>query len=166
MELAIDHISSPIGTILLVADDRALYALDFEDTRQRMMELLERHYGPVRLRAAENPGGFSAKVRAYLAGDLTALDSIPVAMGGTPFQRKVWTRLRKIKCGTTLSYGEIASAIGHPNAVRAVGSTNARNPIALVVPCHRVIGADGSLTGYAGGLSRKRWLLQHEGLEV
>jgi len=166
MELAIDHIPSPIGTILLVADDRALYALDFEDTRQRMMELLEQHYGSVQLRAAKNPGGFSQKVRDYLDGDLAALDRIPVAMEGTPFQRKVWTRLRKIKCGTTVSYGELASAIGHPKAVRAVGSTNGRNPVALVVPCHRVIGADGSLTGYAGGLSRKRWLLRHEGLEV
>jgi methylated-DNA-[protein]-cysteine S-methyltransferase len=166
MELGIDRVRSPIGTITLVANEQALCALDFEDCRARMTTLLERRYGSVRLKKADDPGGFSCRVRAYLDGDLTALDAIPVDLGGTSFQRKVWARLRRITCGTTLSYAAVARAIGRPTAVRAVGATNGRNPVALVVPCHRVIGADGSLAGYAGGLRRKRWLLRHEGVSI
>lgn len=163
MELHIDEVASPIGTILVVAGGDALCALDFADCRRRMQTLLEARYGRVTLKRTRDPGGFSRRVRSYLDGALDALDGVSVDMRGTPFQRQVWTALRRVRCGTTASYGEIATAIGQPRAVRAVGATNARNPVALAVPCHRVIGADGSLTGYGGGLERKRWLLRHEG---
>ena len=110
-----------------------------------------------------DPNGFSSKVRAYLDGDLAALDEIPVETGGTPFQRQVWQALREVGPGTTSTYGELARRLGRPTAARAVGAANGRNPVALVVPCHRIVGANGALTGYAGGVERKRWLLKHEG---
>jgi len=103
---------------------------------------------------------------AYFAGDLTAIDDVPVATNGTPFQRTVWAALRRIPAGTTTSYGALAASIGYPSAMRAVGLANGANPVAIIVPCHRVIGADHSLTGYGGGLPRKRWLLEHEGFEL
>jgi methylated-DNA-[protein]-cysteine S-methyltransferase len=106
--------------------------------------------------------GLSAKVQAYFQGELGVLDSLSVTMGGTEFQRQVWRALREIPYGTRISYGELARRVGRPSAVRAVGAANGANPIGVIVPCHRVIGADGTLTGYAGGLERKRWLLQHE----
>ncbi len=166
MELQFTEVESPIGTIILVANGGALCALDFADRRARMLSLLQARYGGVSLKRSANPGGCDSRVRAYLDGNLDALSDIPVDLGGTAFQREVWSALRQVRPGTTVSYAKLAASIGHPTAVRAVGATNARNPIALVVPCHRVIGADGSLTGYAGGLDRKRWLLRHEGVAV
>jgi methylated-DNA-[protein]-cysteine S-methyltransferase len=113
------------------------------------------------------PNGFSSRLRAYLAGDLTCLDDIPLNTGGTPFQQQVWLALRTIPVGAVTTYGELVIRLGKtPNAARAVGITNSLNPIAIVLPCHRVVGANGDLTGYAGGLERKRWLLQHEGVEL
>ena len=103
---------------------------------------------------------------AYFAGDLGAIDNISVATGGTPFQRTVWAALHRIPAGMTTSYGALAVTIGRPSAMRAVGLAVGSNPVAVIVPCHRVIGADHSLTGYGGGLARKRWLLAHEGLEL
>jgi len=100
---------------------------------------------------------------AYFAGDLTAIDGVSVTTAGTSFQREVWAALRKIRPGTTLSYGALAQQLGRPTSVRAVGLANGANPVAIVVPCHRVIGADASLTGYGGGIERKKWLLTHEG---
>jgi methylated-DNA-[protein]-cysteine S-methyltransferase len=105
----------------------------------------------------------AARLDRYFAGELTALDAIGVDPGGTPFQNRVWLKLREIPVGRTWSYADLARAVGRPRAVRAVGAANGANPIALVLPCHRVIGSDGSLTGYGGGLARKRWLLAHEG---
>eukprot|EP01035_Chromulina_nebulosa_P066292 gene66292-90729_t len=102
----------------------------------------------------------------YFAGDLAQLDGITCHIPGTPFQNKVWTALRTIPAGTTLSYGTLAAQLGVPTAMRAVGHANGANPLSVVVPCHRLIGANGSLTGYGGGLERKRWLLMHEGVEV
>ena len=113
--------------------------------------------------AARDPGGASRAVDAYFAGQFDALDSFPVASNGTAFQQLVWRQLRDIRCGTTLSYGELAKRIGNPAASRAVGLANGSNPIAIAVPCHRVIGRDGSLTGYAAGLPRKEALLKREG---
>ena len=118
------------------------------------------------LTKATNPLGVSDRIRAYLTGDYLSLNDIPVNPGGAPFQQKVWSALRTIPCGAVLSYGELAAKIGQPTAYRAVGMANSRNPIAIVIPCHRVIGANASLTGYAGGLERKRWLLQHEGVDL
>ena len=165
-ELLTDSITSPIGDVLLVIDGVDLCALDFADCSQRMMTLLKRHYGPVRLTHSENPCGYSDLVRRYFSGDYRSLDAIPVSTGGTAFQQQVWAALRTIPIGETRSYGELAAQLGKPTAYRAVGATNALNPVGIVLPCHRVIGADSSLTGYAGGLERKRWLLQHEGLAL
>ncbi|MBI1774630.1 MAG: methylated-DNA--[protein]-cysteine S-methyltransferase [Proteobacteria bacterium] len=163
MELKIDRLASPIGTILLVFDDAGLRALDFGDHEPRLQHFLKRHYGPCTLKTSSSPRDISRRIEAYFEGEPNALDGIPLETGGTPFQRKVWAALRKIRFGETTSYGELAARIGKPSACRAVGLANGANPIAIVVPCHRVIGSDGTLTGYGGGLERKRWLLQHEG---
>jgi methylated-DNA-[protein]-cysteine S-methyltransferase len=131
-----------------------------------MTAFLAARYGAYQLHDAEDPGGASTAVRAYLAGDVTALDAVAADPGGTPFQAHVWAELRRIPAGTTITYGELAQRIGQPTASRAVGHANSLNPVAIVVPCHRVIGADATLTGYAGGLDRKRWLLEHEGVRL
>jgi len=165
-ELQLDHIDSPIGTILIVVDGEQLCSLDFADYEQRMMILLLRRYGPIRLAQIIDPCGFSSRIRDYFAGDYRCLDAIPVSTGGTAFQQQVWSTLRTIPPGTTINYGEIAAKLGKPAAYRAVGGANALNPIPIVLPCHRVIGADASLIGYGGGIERKRWLLQHEGYVI
>lgn len=162
-ELLLDSIESPIGTVLIVVDDDKLCSLDYSDYEPRMMTLLERRYGPVHFTPVTNPGGFSSRICDYFAGDMQALDTIPVSTGGTAFQQQVWQALRSISAGTTLTYGALAAQVGRATAYRAVGATNALNPVAIVLPCHRVIGANAALTGYAGGLERKQWLLQHEG---
>ncbi|HEY1930999.1 MAG TPA: methylated-DNA--[protein]-cysteine S-methyltransferase [Acetobacteraceae bacterium] len=163
MRLFVERVPSPIGTILLISDGDALRALDFEDFADRMHVLLRRYEGECELTPGRAAGGAAERIAAYFAGELTALDDIPVRTGGSDFQRRVWAALRQIPAGTTTSYGRLAAAIGAPTASRAVGLANGANPVALVVPCHRVIGADGSLTGYGGGLPRKAWLLRHEG---
>jgi methylated-DNA-[protein]-cysteine S-methyltransferase len=128
-----------------------------------MRRSLARRYGEVLLRPARNPLGVSAKIRSYLAGRLGALDDIAVDPGGTAFERSVWSALRRIPAGATRTYGQLAASIGRPTAPRAVGRANGKNPVAIVIPCHRLIGGDAALTGYGGGLPRKRWLLRHEG---
>ncbi|MBI3249938.1 MAG: methylated-DNA--[protein]-cysteine S-methyltransferase [Deltaproteobacteria bacterium] len=166
MELLIDSIDSALGKILLVSDGERLRALDYADYETRMMTLLRRQVPDFQLRETIDPQGFSSLLRAYLAGDTTSIDRIPVNTGGTAFQQQAWSALRTIPPGTVLTYGELATQLGKPTAYRAVGMTNALNPIAIVVPCHRLVGANGALTGYAGGLERKRWLLRHEGVSV
>jgi methylated-DNA-[protein]-cysteine S-methyltransferase len=167
MRLRLDRFASPLGEILLVHDAAGrLRGLDFKEYEARTRRLLALHYGGVDLTPGEAPAPIRAALGAYFAGELEALDVVPVAMGGTEFQREVWAALRTIRPRSTLSYGALAAAIGRPKAVRAVGRANGANPVALVVPCHRVIGADGSLTGFGGGLHRKRWLLAHEGINV
>jgi len=160
-----DRIPTPLGDMLVAADRAGRLRATFwtEDDRE-LRRVLERQYAGVRieLEPAVDPHGLSTAIRAYFAGDLRAIDALPVETGGTPFQREVWRALREIRCGTTISYGELARRIGRPEAVRAVGLANGANPIGVVVPCHRVIGANGSLTGYGGGIERKRWLLDHE----
>jgi methylated-DNA-[protein]-cysteine S-methyltransferase len=163
VDLLTDEIESALGTLVIVARDGRLAGLDYADCGGRMIDALAARYGRTRLTPASNPFGFSRRIRDYLAGDLGAVDDVPVATGGTPFHREVWTALRRIPAGTTVTYAEMARKMGRPAAPRAVGAANARNPIAIVIPCHRLIGSDGSLTGYAGGLLRKRWLLAHEG---
>ncbi|MBC8162059.1 MAG: methylated-DNA--[protein]-cysteine S-methyltransferase [Roseiflexaceae bacterium] len=160
--LHIDRIASPIGEILLVVDGAQLVALDYAGYEPRMLKLLARRYGPLTLEEAADPHGYSTLVRAYLAGDLAALDGIPVNTGGTPFQQQVWQALREIPAGQVQTYGGLAARLGRPSAARAVGMTNSLNPVAIVLPCHRVVGANANLTGYAGGLERKQWLLDHE----
>jgi methylated-DNA-[protein]-cysteine S-methyltransferase len=162
--LWIDQFPSPVGEILLVSDGEALCALDFGGYDERMHRLLGQRFGEYRLESSHDPGAFRARIEAYFAGDRHAVDDIPVDTGGTPFQQQVWALLRTIPPGSVATYGDLAGRLGKPGAARAVGITNSLNPIAIVVPCHRVIGADGTLTGYAGGLERKRWLLRHEGV--
>ena len=166
MELRVDKIPSAIGTILLVVEGESLCALDYAGYEHRMTGLLRPRYGGFRLKKSGDPCGLSSRLRAYLRGEYSALDEIPISTGGTSFQQHVWKALRAIPPGTVMTYGEMAAQLGKPGAFRAVGAANALNPIAIVVPCHRLVGANGNLTGYAGGLERKRWLLEHEGVEV
>jgi len=161
--LLVDEIASPIGRIVIAARDGRLCALEF--ARTRVARQMIARYGRARLLPSRDPFGFSARIRAYLAGDLAAVDNIPVETGGTEFQRRVWRALRRIPPGETLSYGALARSLGRGAAARAVGAANGRNPVSIVVPCHRLIGVDAALTGYGGGLWRKRWLLRHEGAD-
>jgi methylated-DNA-[protein]-cysteine S-methyltransferase len=158
LRLLVDHIDSPVGNLAIVADEEGrLRAVGFREGHPRMDRLLERTLMPAR-----NPGGLSAALERYFAGDLGAIEGLPLVMEGTDFQCRVWRALQEIPCGETRSYGDIARRIGNPAAVRAVGLANGKNPIGIVVPCHRVIGQNGTLTGYGGGIERKRWLLAHE----
>lgn len=162
MKLLLHRIRSPIGTVLLVSDETALRALEFEDYERRLHTLLRRQYGAYELVAEKGEGRFGENLSAYFAGEISALEGIPVQTGGTDFQRKVWAELRRIPAGRTVTYGQLAARIGRPEAVRAVGHANGANAVSIVVPCHRVVGANGALTGYGGGLARKEWLLRHE----
>jgi methylated-DNA-[protein]-cysteine S-methyltransferase len=160
-----ERFATPTGSMRLITDDRGrVHALDWEDHRDRTLRLLGRYYRNVKLTMREARAESAAKraLVAYFAGELNAIDELPVATSGTAFQNQVWNALREIPTGKTLSYGALAKQIGRPAAVRAVGLANGSNPIAIIVPCHRVIGANASLTGYGGGLERKRWLLTHE----
>ncbi len=165
LHLLLDRLDTPTGEMLIVADrDGNLRAMDWTEHEARMRRLLGLHYGETgfRLEPTCNPSGLTEAVSRYFAGELQVIDTLPVQTGGTSFQRNVWRALREIPCGATVSYAQLAERIGRPSAVRAVGLANGSNPIPVVVPCHRVIGSDGSLTGYGGGVERKRWLLQHE----
>ncbi len=167
LQLLIDKIDTPIGEFIIVADEAgSLCALDWSSHEARLQKLLQRYYdaffSTFTLTSVRNPYGFADAMRAYFAGDTAVIDKLPVRFGGTPFQQRVWTQLRRIACGTTISYSELARRINQPKAVRAVGFANSANPLSIVVPCHRVIGANGNLTGYGGGIERKRWLLAHE----
>jgi methylated-DNA-[protein]-cysteine S-methyltransferase len=166
LEFLIDRIATPIGELIVIADrEGRLRTIDWTDHEARMKQLLDRYYGKGRytLTPKRDPGGLSSAMRRYFKGDIGVLAELPVATSGTPFQNSIWRALRKIKDGTTISYAELARRIGRPKAVRAAGLANGQNPISIVVPCHRVIGSNGSLTGYGGGLERKQWLLDHEG---
>jgi methylated-DNA-[protein]-cysteine S-methyltransferase len=165
LQLLFDQIDTPIGEFLIVSDqDGNLRATDWREHEDRMRRLLHLQYGEnaARLEPSSNPRGLTEAIRKYFSGELAAIDDLPVRTVGTPFQQEVWQELRKIPCGTTISYGQLAQRIGRPAAVRAVGLANGSNPVGIIVPCHRVIGANGTLTGYGGGLERKRWLLAHE----
>jgi methylated-DNA-[protein]-cysteine S-methyltransferase len=164
-KFVLERIATAAGIMLVVSDcEQRLRALDWQDYEARMLRLLRLHYGTIELSAGRTPDVIREALLAYLRGDLRALDAIEVATGGTAFQREIWGALRQIPAGATVSYGELAARLGRPKAVRAVGLANGANPIGVVVPCHRVIGANRSLTGYGGGLPRKRWLLEHEGV--
>ena len=166
MQLRVERHPSPVGTLLLVTSpDGVLRALDYEAYEARMKRLLGLHYGAYQLEEIAPSPALARALEAYFGGDLHALDALPIATNGTPFQQSVWRALREIPARSTLNYGQLAARLGRPSAARAVGLANGANPIAIVVPCHRVIGANGALTGYAGGLETKRWLLAHEGAE-
>ena len=155
-------IPSPLGTIHLAALGGVLCAVSFDDYWPREQQQLARRFGAASFEPAARLDAVSAFAR-YFEGDTSALDALAADPGGTAFQARVWRALRGIPPGHTCSYGELAASIGLPSSVRAVAAANGRNPIPLVIPCHRVIGADGRLVGYGGGLDRKAWLLRHEG---
>ncbi|MGH7032499.1 MAG: methylated-DNA--[protein]-cysteine S-methyltransferase [Stellaceae bacterium] len=162
---SLERLMTPTGAMFVVSDDQQrLRVVEWEDHTARMERLLRRHYGADAIRLVETarPSVARRALEAYFDGDLDAVAGLPTATNGTAFQRKVWDALRQIPMGQTISYGTLAVQIGQPTAMRAVGLANGANPIAIVVPCHRVIGANASLTGYGGGLERKRWLLAHE----
>ncbi|TJZ54481.1 methylated-DNA--[protein]-cysteine S-methyltransferase [Streptomyces piniterrae] len=149
---------TPVGPLTLVAADDALTGLYMTDQRHRPPQETFGHPAD----PEDTPFGETiTQLRAYFRGELTTFD-VPLALRGTPFQRRVWAALRTIPYGETTSYGQLAERLGAPSAARAVGLANGRNPVGIIVPCHRVVGADGSLTGYGGGLDRKRRLLAFE----
>lgn len=157
-----DSIETPIGTALVVTDEEGvLRAFNWTDYEAAMMGWIARRYPKAVLNAGEGP--LREVFARYFGGDVGALDGVAWSGAGTPFQKAVWETLCTIPVGETWSYARLAERIGRPTAVRAVGLANGSNPVALIVPCHRVIGSNGSLTGYGGGLHRKRWLLEHEG---
>jgi methylated-DNA-[protein]-cysteine S-methyltransferase len=157
------RIETPAGPLVAVTRGSRLLVLQFEDRKGELDRALAR-LGPVAFLDTRDPGRVVTALRRYFAGELAALDEIEVDGPGTPFQKKVWGELRKIPAGTAISYGELARRTGNLKASRAVAGANGANPVAVVVPCHRVVAASGDLWGYGGGLDRKRWLLLHEGV--
>lgn len=163
LQFFIDRPATPLGEGVLISDSEgALRLFYWDDPGHRWEDALRRRYGEVTLTERKNAFGHAKALKDYFDGDVFVVDKLKVAFAGSPFQKKVWNALRKIAGGTTTSYAALAKKIGMPAAVRAVGLANGQNPISLIVPCHRVIGSNGSLTGYGGGLPRKRWLLDHE----
>ena len=178
MVLRVVRLASPVGPLVLVEGPSGLVALTWEGGWDATARAVHARFGDALLR---EEGGSRAgeKLGAWFDGDLSATDDLPVDTGGTTFQRQVWAGLRAIPRGEVRSYGELAVAVGHPRAARAIGGANRANPVAILIPCHRVIASDGSLGGYAGewgarrtpistgsGLERKLWLLRHEGVQI
>lgn len=161
MHLFVERVPTPIGAVLITHDGKLICNTEFEDSDRRERELSQ-HFPDATFTPAKALSPFADALARYFKGDLHAIDKLPVAKIGTLFQRRAWAALRRIKPGETRSYGEQARSIGRPSAARAVGRANALNPNAIIVPCHRVRGAAGDLTGYGGGLERKQWLLDHE----
>jgi len=167
MELQRSIISTPVGDMLALASDEGLCALEFVGPKERLTRLearLQRHFPPHDI--VDGDALPIARARAwlaeYFAGERAEIDTVPLDMRGADFEKRVWRALTRIPAGETTSYGAIAKALGSPGASRAVGHANGANPVSIIVPCHRVIGASGHLTGYGGGLDRKTWLLNHE----
>lgn len=164
MRLVLDRLPTPIGEALLVTDGEGyLRGLDWADHEVRLTHLLRLNYRPFAPETGAAPTGMRQALSAYFEGEHGRLAEVAWRAEGTPFQRSLWAALVEIPAGATLSYAALAAKLGRPKAVRAVGAANGANPISVVVPCHRAIGSNGSLTGYGGGLDRKRWLLRHEG---
>lgn len=162
--ITVAQLSTPIGVALLATDEEGvLRAFNWQDYEPQMSRWLARRYPEARLGQGAGPASVRQAFEAYFAGQTRALEALPWRAAGTAFQQRVWLALCSIPAGETLSYAGLAVRIGRPSAVRAVGLANGANPVALVAPCHRVIGTNGTLTGYGGGLARKRWLLAHEG---
>lgn len=156
---------TPIGKLHLAATGGVLRVLAFEEAWPRRRASLEAR-GARLVSGGGDLRPFRDALERYFEGEIEALGSLSAEPWGTPFQRRVWSALRRIPAGRTCSYGELAARIGRPAASRAVGAANGANPVAVVLPCHRVVGSDGRLTGYGGGMSRKRWLLAHEGVAL
>lgn len=157
-------VDSPIGKLTVAAHGPKVCLVHFGPASRQIRDSLAGWYPDTTIESGDDPGGVVSVLSRYFDGDLASLDGIDVELHGTAFQQRVWTALRAVTAGTTTSYAELARRVGAPAAVRAVGAANGANPVAVVLPCHRIIGSNGSLTGYGGGLERKRWLLQHEGV--
>jgi methylated-DNA-[protein]-cysteine S-methyltransferase len=155
--------SSPIGDIQILVEGESLIFLDFADNADRIEKLMGKRYEVFDIVESKNPAAMSDRLDRYFNGDWSAFDGLDVDTGGTDFQQSVWTGLKAIPTGQSISYDQLARDIGNPNAIRAAASANANNPVAIVIPCHRVIGKNGAMRGYAGGIERKVWLLRHEG---
>jgi methylated-DNA-[protein]-cysteine S-methyltransferase len=165
--LQLHELNTPLGSALVVTDLLGkMRAVDFSDYEARMLKLLRIHYHAFELHTTTAPVRVKAIFSRYFAGDVHALNEGECQTNGTAFQQRIWQTLRTIPAGKTATYGEIARRLGSPNAARAVGLANGANPLSIIVPCHRLVGANGSLTGYAGGLHRKQWLLDHERASV
>lgn len=162
--VALGTLDTPIGTLTIAASGGRVCLVHFGADDERVRAMLRGWYPDAAVQDDRDPAGAVTVLERYFSGDLDSLDSLDVDPQGTPFQRRVWLALRSVKPGTTRSYAELARQVGAPAAVRAVGAANGANPVAVVLPCHRIIGSNGSLTGYGGGLERKRWLLEHEGV--
>jgi methylated-DNA-[protein]-cysteine S-methyltransferase len=161
--ILIATIESPVGPLTAAERAGRVCLLHFGTDSPAIDQMFERWY-PGEPRARQALPGIADVLARYFGGEIDTLDTIAVELNGTPFQKNVWQALRRIRGGTTISYAELARRIGDPAAVRAVGTANGANPVAVIVPCHRVIGSNGKLTGYGGGLDRKQWLLEHEGV--
>ena len=166
MELLLGRIDTPIGEMLAVCRGESLCALEFADHGESMMDALKARFGAFRLVERSDPAGACSRLQAYFSGALDAPAELAIDAGGTDFQKNEWRALRAIRPGEIVTYAGLAARLGTPKAVRAVARANALNPVNIAIPCHRVIGADGSLRGYSGGLERKRWLLEHEGVRL
>jgi methylated-DNA-[protein]-cysteine S-methyltransferase len=166
MKLEAARFPSPIGTLAIGTRDGVLSVLDLRGDLAAVATQLQSRFESRPDEDLSSAGHVLEAFRSYFAGEVHALDALVVDTGGTPFQRRVWGELRRIAAGTTVSYSELARRIGAPKAVRAVAAANGSNPVAIVIPCHRVIAADGRLWGYGGGLERKAWLLAHEGVAL
>jgi len=164
MRLDTTELTTPLGCLTLVSSEQGLCGVSFDEGWPSLAGQLKRRFGEVSFRNHQRPGEAMQRVAAFFEGELEALSGIDVDPGGTPFQESVWAALREIPVGSTTSYSELARRLDRPGAARAVASANATNPVSVVIPCHRVIHADGSLSGYGGGVERKRWLLRHEGV--
>jgi methylated-DNA-[protein]-cysteine S-methyltransferase len=162
MRLLVERIKTPIGALLITHDGKRLANIAFADREDRRAREIKRDFPEAELKRASEHSRFAKALECYFAGDIHAIDKLPVIDFGTDFQKNCWSALRRVPAGTTRSYGDHARIIGRPNASRAVGHANGFNPISIVVPCHRLIGANGSLIHYGGGLERKRWLIDHE----
>ena len=160
--LFVEHLPTPIGVLVLTHDGERLGNVEFENQVERRARELALHFPGATYETQRTRSPFARALALYFRGDVTAINSLPVAKLGTPFQQKAWASLRRIPAGSTRAYGEQAARIGHEGSARALGRTNGLNPVSIVVPCHRLIGANGSLVHYGGGLERKRWLLDHE----
>ena len=162
--IALAQVESPVGPLTIAARDERVCLLHFGPDDERVRRWLARWYPGRAVVGHNDPAGAVSVLSRYFEGDVDAIDAIAVEMNGTPFQQRVWSALRRVRAGRTAAYAEIAREIGAPTAVRAVGAANGANPVAVIVPCHRIVGTNGSLTGYGGGLERKQWLLRHEGV--
>ncbi|MBP6011039.1 MAG: methylated-DNA--[protein]-cysteine S-methyltransferase [Alphaproteobacteria bacterium] len=162
MQLFVERIKTPIGPLLITHDGKALANIAFADREERRAGELARDFPGAEVKRARERSRFADALESYFEGNTRTIDKLPVINFGTDFQRRCWSELRRVPAGSTRTYSEHARIIGRPNASRAVGAANGFNPVSIVVPCHRLIGANGSLIHYGGGIERKRWLIDHE----